>query len=925
MKTKVIQNSFTSGEVTPLLFGRTDTAKYASGVAQSTNFIVRPQGPLWRRSGSKVVNTTKFNTRKCLIRKFQFSDLQSYQLEVGHLYVRIYFDYGFVETAPGSGVPLEVVTPYQETDLPLLKFTQSADELYITHPSYQTRILQRLGANSWDIVLYDAQDGPYLSTFNLDQSNIATITNVNSQAIATATTAIFSGAAAKTVLSMTAGTVINSTYALVRLQVTAHGFTTGNSINLSGVLAFSSGIESPPLEAAPYSNGTYVITVVDTNHFDLQSSLFYRTPVATFNLTNAKVNTSVAAANFVEFREANLWNLAKILAVITTTVASVNVIPYIKQYDPSVVVAANGVGGLSSDHSGVFSGSEIGQYIRTTVGTWWRITGFQSDSQVLATALTLVPYVYPATIVNVSASSITATVNSNVANTFASTDVGRHMRFNFGGNQPWAKISAVADGQNVSIVLFQPIPFDTTNINSLYGGGITSIWKLGAWSDTTGWPRAITFHQQRLTFGGTNTEPDTFWGSQSGDYANMAPTALDPTNTFSTSDVTDDCSLTYTIVSNEANAIEWMQSGPVLLIGTIGGEWQVKAASSTVSAITPTNINVTPQTNYGSKPNIVSNRIGYAVMFIQLAGRKVIELTYNFELDSYVGRDLTVVSEHILRKGGSAIEAAYQREPNSILWVALTDGTLAAMTYEKDQEVLSWHSHALGANTDGVVVESICVTPSPAGTEDQLYMITNRTINGSVARFIEVMLPDYYPANTQDKSNMIFLDCSSQYIGSAATTITGLGYLANETVSVVANGSRINDLVVSGGGTITLPKPATNVVVGYGYKSIAQILPLDGGSKDGGSAQGKQKRVARLALRLYSSLGFKYGTDLANLDEQSFRDSEGEMDVSPDIISGDMIVDLSMDYTLTGQFYVVQDEPYPLNLLALMPDVEVTQ
>jgi hypothetical protein len=45
----------------------------------------------------------------------------------------------------------EVAMPYVEADLPLLKFTQSADTLYITHPSYARRKLTRTAHTSWTL------------------------------------------------------------------------------------------------------------------------------------------------------------------------------------------------------------------------------------------------------------------------------------------------------------------------------------------------------------------------------------------------------------------------------------------------------------------------------------------------------------------------------------------------------------------------------------------------------------------------------------------------------------------------------------------------------------------------------------------------------------------------------------------------------
>ncbi|MBS4046570.1 MAG: hypothetical protein KG075_09540 [Alphaproteobacteria bacterium] len=57
-----------------------------------------------------------------------------------------------------------VSTPWVEADLFALKFAQSADVLYVVHPSYAPRKISRTGHTSWSISLHDFIDGPYLVT-----------------------------------------------------------------------------------------------------------------------------------------------------------------------------------------------------------------------------------------------------------------------------------------------------------------------------------------------------------------------------------------------------------------------------------------------------------------------------------------------------------------------------------------------------------------------------------------------------------------------------------------------------------------------------------------------------------------------------------------------------------------------------------------
>ena len=48
-------------------------------------------------------------------------------------------------------------------------------------------------------------------------------------------------------------------------------------------------------------------------------------------------------------------------------------------------------------------------------------------------------------------------------------------------------------------------------------------WTLeeAAWSATRGYPAAVTFHEGRLVFTATQAQPQTIWGSASGDFENF--------------------------------------------------------------------------------------------------------------------------------------------------------------------------------------------------------------------------------------------------------------------------------------------------------------------------------------------------------------------------------------------------------------------
>ena len=276
------------------------------------------------------------------------------------------------------------------------------------------------------------------------------------------------------------------------------------------------------------------------------------------------------------------------------------------------------------------------------------------------TSTTLTPAATSGTAINLNAS----------AAVFVSTDVGRLVRLSGG----FGKITNFNSSTLVQIDILDD--FDNTNA--------VSTWKLGAFSVATGFPRCVSFFEQRLVFAGTSTQPQTMFFSKSGDYENMS------------SGTNDDDAMIYTIASNQVNAIQAMKATRTLIVMTTGGEYAVSSGASQ-DAITPTNINIRKQSNYGSA-GVDALSIGNATIFVQRAKRKIRELAYNFDTDGYTAPDLTILADHISESG--LTDMAYQQEPHSIVWAVRNDGQLAGLTYNRLENVVAWHRHIFGGKSD---------------------------------------------------------------------------------------------------------------------------------------------------------------------------------------------------------------------------------
>ena len=505
------------------------------------------------------------------------------------------------------------------------------------------------------------------------------------------------------------------------------------------------------------------------------------------------------------------------------------------------------------------------------------------------TATTMTPAATTGDGVTVTASSAT----------FESTDVGRLIRITTSGTTGYAVIVGFTSSTQVSV-----------DIKSDFGGTTAqTTWRLGAWSDTTGWPSAVTFFQERLVFGRCTNQPQTIWMSVVADFENFAPT-----NTSGT--VSDDNAITVTISDDRVNSIIWFSSGQRLAIGTNSAEFTL-GASTSGSTVTPTDILVQRQTTHGSA-NLRAIRIGPVVLFCQRQAKRLREFSFSFQLDQFNAPDLTILADHVT--GTGLVDIDYQQEPYSILWGVRQDGTLVGMTYERDQEVVGWHRHVLGGVSDAsgtqAQVESLRVIPGSG--QDELWMIVKRYINGQTVRFVEYMTYDFDPnRNAGDtKETAFFVDAGLTYDGSSTSTLSGLSHLEGESVQILGNGAVLPNRTVSSG-AVTPSVSVTKASIGLSFTSRVRLLRPEAGAADG-TAQGKQKRVHEAVVRLYESLGLRYGSDVSDLYTLPFREGSVASGSSPELFTGDKVLPLAQSWGLDGRIYLEQDQPLPMNIVAVI-------
>lgn len=314
-------------------------------------------------------------------------------------------------------------------------------------------------------------------------------------------------------------------------------------------------------------------------------------------------------------------------------------------------------------------------------------------------------------------------------------------------------------------------------------------------------PAAVNYYQQRRVFANTINEPQAVFATQTGKFNSLR----------TSTPARDDDAITMTIVGKQVNEIRHITAISNLVLLTAGSENIVTEGQDEVW--TPATAGSKPQSFNGASwvtPVVVNDTL----IYLQEKGSKLRDLNYEFTNDKYRGNDLSIMAEHLF-DGYQITEMAYAAEPDSIIWCVRDDGRMLGLTYQREHQVWAWHQHV----TDGAI-ESIAVISENG--RDALYMLVNRTIDGNTVRYIERM----EPRESTNPEDAFYVDCGLSYDGAATDTITGLDHLEGETISVLADGNEVKNLVVTSG-SITLPQAASKVHAGLGYTSAIELLDID--------------------------------------------------------------------------------------------------
>lgn len=433
-------------------------------------------------------------------------------------------------------------------------------------------------------------------------------------------------------------------------------------------------------------------------------------------------------------------------------------------------------------------------------------------------------------------------------------------------------------------------------------------WKEQSFCSRNGYPRAITFHQNRLWFGGTISQPDAVFGSQSGDYYN-----------FDVGTAADNDSVQTIVASNQLNEIHHMISNKGLELLTSGGEFLVIQDAGT--PLTPTNIQIERMTGYGSTritPHISNGNTFY----VQRNGRTVRDLE-RVSAGAFAPRDVSIRSRHLINNpidicssGGS------DTRPEEYIFFVNTDGTVAVCHSVISEQVLGWvlwDATGQTSSTDGHLdkVMSMCAV------NENIFWVTNRNNVISLEKFTN--FDEVNPINECHLDGAVAVQVASDQ------TISNIpAHFYNKTVHVIKDdGSYRGTQTVSGTGTLNPVALnlkyeeidgvifADRAYIGYSYFMNLETMPVDF-QYPGSELTGNMRRITRVKVETEGALSMSVnGRTLFNRTTAS-----GLIQQDPARVDGKQDFRL-LGYSQDPTIQITQTLPASCGVMQLVSEVTV--
>lgn len=768
MTKKIInQNSFTAGELSPRLYGRSDTAEYKNGLEEATNSIITPQGPIKRRNGTRYVAEVKESLEESILVRYQFSQSQAFILEFGNQYIRFFKDSGQVLESTISITDITQANPAVVTTS-ISHGLSNGDYVYITTVEGMTEInsstvsykvnnvtattfeLQDSGNNDIDSSSFNAYtsagnvnriyeiNSPYTSSQVQDiqyVQNGATLYISHPEVSPRQLVRISDTNWSITELEFSPPPTYESGYENTGVTVTPSA-TTGTSINFtaSGSIWLEADIGRQIINNVEGKTGRASIIEITSGTVAVCDIVEDFTDTATIASADWKLDLSpicdleidgIQAGAIVNIRSeytAGSLGEQKVITGITTADPGVVSISFSHDFLPGERVQINDAKGMTQVNGNIYT-------VGATTSNTFELKDDNNN--------------------NVDTSGFTTYVSDGIARrrltdqsieAFRSADVGKYILANGGV----MRIISVNTPSNVDVEVIKTLNSDDTTGN----------WTLesATWNSERGFPKTVGIYQQRLWFAGTDAQPLTVWASESGIFEGYG------------AGPDDEDAIEVDLDTTEANTISWIRGARDLVIGTQGEEVTLSGSSS--GLVTPATVSATQRTTSGSNVQQVS-KIGDELIFIDSTTNNLISFRYDFNIDGYIDEEITFLGEHLTVNGLKSL--VWAKTPDRLIYAISGDNKVLQGVYDRPKKIIGWSKFV----TDGEYED---LQKIRINTHDQVWIIVKRKVNNEVKRYIE------------------FFD-----IGTGEDDIDGFSdsYLTLSNSSVISNISNTNPAVVT--------------------------------------------------------------------------------------------------------------------------------
>ena len=352
-------------------------------------------------------------------------------------------------------------------------------------------------------------------------------------------------------------------------------------------------------------------------------------------------------------------------------------------------------------------------------------------------------------------------------------------------------------------------------------GAATTEFSEQSYSALRGYPAAVTFHQNRLWFGGTLAQPDGIWGSKSGLFFN-----------FDVGDAEDNDALDLTANVGEIFSIRHLVSNRDLQIFTTGAELFIPTVAN--KPVTPANAQIRRQTPFGSsfvRPTVFDG----ATLFIQKTGSAMREFLFSDSEGAYTSVAVSGLAPHLILDPvqQTSIKGALNRS-ESYAFLINNDGTIAVFYSVRGDQKAGWSLW----DTQGLW-HSIC------SVHERLFVVCARDDgSGTTKLFLEEFQTDMPMdfCDTFSGSASVFGSLGSHFANNAVVKATnGNDFLGEFTVA----SAEIDASAVKSG--------LSQAFIGYAFTPTLKTLPIDA-SIQGGPLTGEPRQIPKVILDLNTTL-----------------------------------------------------------------------